>query len=374
MKINDFHKQFILLAIVQGIALYAGLWIHEQFTISTAQWKANDNSFVSELSDQSESNPIEASHLLESMVISRYFTFSWMFLLLGIITFLLLSKIHMEHSMRVVCSNEQSVLKSKELVRTRDAIIFGLAKLAESRDSETGYHLERISLYSTILANAMRHEPEFSKQITPSFIKLIGLSSALHDIGKVGVEDSILLKPGQLTKSERFNMQLHAKVGGDCIQEIESRLGNCNFLEMAREIAYYHHERWDGEGYPDGLMEENIPLAARIVAVADVYDALSVKRVYKEQYSHEKCVDMIKAESGTQFDPRIVNVFLKVEDEFRKIAEQFEEKTGQEIVKPKTQPQLAEKLMKMTSEQENMLRKVLSVSESNTDNTVSSTL
>ena len=130
---------------------------------------------------------------------------------------------------------------------------------------------------------------------------MIGISSALHDIGKVALEDSVLLKPGELTSSERFKMQLHVEVGAESIREIERRLGTSNFLEMAREIANSHHERWDGAGYPTGLAGENIPLAARIVAIADVYDALSARRVYKEPFPHSECVEIIRREAGRQF-------------------------------------------------------------------------
>ena len=208
------------------------------------------------------------------------------------------------------------------MLRTRDAVIFGLARLTESRDLETGNHLERISIYSTRLASAARRDPRFYNQITPSFVKLIGISSVLHDIGKVGIRDSILLKPGKLERQERPLMQLHAAIGGKCIREIESRLGKSNFLTMAREIAFNHHERWDGRGYPKGLAGDEIPLAARIVAIADVYDALSTKRVYREALPHEKCVEMIRSQAGRQFDPALVEIFLKVESEFREIAQQ----------------------------------------------------
>jgi HD-GYP domain-containing protein (c-di-GMP phosphodiesterase class II) len=154
-------------------------------------------------------------------------------------------------------------------------------------------------------------------------VKLIGISCALHDIGKVGVPDSVLLKPGPLTDEERSQVQLHAAVGGDCIREIELRLGGSNFLQMAREIAYSHHERWDGSGYPYGRSGEDIPLAARIVAIADVYDSLSTTRVYKPPYPHEKCVSFIRDESGKHFDPRLVDVFLRMEAEFHQISRQF---------------------------------------------------
>jgi HD-GYP domain-containing protein (c-di-GMP phosphodiesterase class II) len=217
----------------------------------------------------------------------------------------------------------EALKQAQALVRTQDAVIFGLAKLAESRDADTGSHLERIAHYSAALAAGLRQRPEFHEQITPAFVQLIGISSALHDIGKVGLEDSILRKPGKLTPAERAQMQCHAKIGEDCLKEIERRLGSSNFLQMAREISSSHHEKWDGQGYPLGLAGEQIPLSARIVALADVYDALSRKRVYKEALPHEQCVAMIADEAGTHFDPRIVEVFLQMQDRFHQISQQF---------------------------------------------------
>jgi putative two-component system response regulator len=199
-------------------------------------------------------------------------------------------------------------------------VIFGLAKLSDSRDPDTGDHLERISYYSSTLAAALRQHPDFRNDITPTFIRLIGISSALHDIGKVGVEDAILRKPGPLTLEERELMTRHTRIGEECLREIERRLGTSNFLQMAREIAASHHERWDGTGYPQGLAAEDIPLSARIVAIADVYDALSSKRVYKAPLSHEECVSTIAAEAGKHFDPRLVQVFLEIESSFRNIS------------------------------------------------------
>jgi putative two-component system response regulator len=145
----------------------------------------------------------------------------------------------------------------------------------------------------------------------------------LHDIGKVGITDAILHKPGALDSVERTEIQKHPVIGGDCLAEIERRLGASNFLQMAREIALFHHERWDGTGYPAGLKEEEIPLAARIVAIADNYDALVSRRPYKEPFSHETAVDLIRKGKGTQFDPRLVEVFLEIEAEFRDIARQY---------------------------------------------------
>jgi putative two-component system response regulator len=145
----------------------------------------------------------------------------------------------------------------------------------------------------------------------------------LHDIGKVGLEDNVLLKPGRLNAEERSRMQEHTLVAGDCLREIEQRLGASNFLQTAREIALYHHERWDGNGYPMGLSGEEIPLSARIVTVADVYDALSSKRVYKDAFPHDECVRLIREGAGTQFDPDLVRVFLSIEAEFAAIAVRF---------------------------------------------------
>jgi response regulator RpfG family c-di-GMP phosphodiesterase len=150
----------------------------------------------------------------------------------------------------------------------------------------------------------------------------------LHDIGKVALEDSVLLKPGELTSNERFRMQLHVEVGAESIREIERRLGTSNFLEMAREIANSHHERWDGSGYPAGLAGEQIPLAARIVAIADVYDALSARRVYKEAFPHSECVEIIRKEAGKQFDPELVRIFLVAAPQFEEIARRFEDQWG----------------------------------------------
>lgn len=219
---------------------------------------------------------------------------------------------------------EVNALRQAEaLMRTQEAVIFGLAKLSDSRDADTGSHLDRIAHYSSALAARLRLMPEFRERVTPGFVQLIGLSSALHDIGKVGVEDSILLKPGALTSEERARMQRHTQIGEKCLKEIERRLGSSNFLQMAREISYAHHERWDGQGYPLGLEGEQIPLSAQIVAVADVYDALSSRRVYKEALSHEQCVAMIAEAAGSHFDPRVVEAFLQIEDRFRQIFQQF---------------------------------------------------
>ncbi|MBF0634584.1 MAG: HD domain-containing protein, partial [Nitrospinae bacterium] len=207
-----------------------------------------------------------------------------------------------------------------EIMLTRDAAIFGMAKLAESRDPETGAHLERIRNYTRTLAAELGANPKYSNVIDDEFVLMIYQSSPLHDIGKVGITDSVLLKPGRLEPDEFELMKQHAQIGGDALAATQRwDMTEQNFLSMGREIAYYHHERWDGNGYPKGLKGEQIPLAARIMALADVYDALASKRVYKEPMSHEEASRIIQNESGKQFDPDIVDAFLKVEQKFREI-------------------------------------------------------
>lgn len=251
----------------------------------------------------------------------------WIGALQAVILYLFFAKLNTETETTIRESNTRTMQQAEELVRTQDVIIFGLAKLADSRDPETGMHLERISMYATQLATAMSRRPEYRAKVTPSFVRLIGISSALHDIGKVGVEDAILRKPGKLTDAERLRMQEHTLVGYECLKQIEQRLGPSNFLQMAREIGLNHHERWDGDGYPNGIAGETIPLAARIVAIADVYDALASKRVYKGAFAHEECVRMIREGAGTQFDPQIVEVFVSIQAEFESIHNRFGEPT-----------------------------------------------
>ncbi len=212
--------------------------------------------------------------------------------------------------------------RSAALLKTRDAVIFGLARLAESRDDETGHHLERIRQYVRVLACELsKRRPE----LTPEYIRLLELTSALHDVGKVGVPDAVLLKPGRLDPDEIELMRKHPLIGGECLLAIKQRLGDDDFLETACEIAFAHHEHWDGSGYPFGLKGEDIPLSARIVALADVYDALTTRRVYKEAFSHEQAREIIVAAAGKQFDPQVVEAFLAREDDFRRIRQRFSE-------------------------------------------------
>ena len=206
--------------------------------------------------------------------------------------------------------------RTRSLLKTRNAVIFGLAKLAESRDTDTGEHLDRIRIFSMLLARELQKS---NPTVSSDFIETIGLASSLHDIGKVGIADKVLLKPGRFNADERAIMETHAQLGAECLSAIESHLGEDDFLSMAHEIALWHHEKFDGTGYPTGIAGETIPLSARIVAVADVYDALISPRVYKSPMSHEQAATIIIKDSGTHFDPQVVAAFQSVESGFRKI-------------------------------------------------------
>ncbi len=226
---------------------------------------------------------------------------------------------------------EKDLLESyKNVQEARTATILGLAKLAEYRDEDTGTHLERIREYAKILSVEMGRSSKYKKYVTQEYIDDIYTSSILHDIGKVGVPDSILLKPGKLTAEEFEVIKRHSSLGGDALKAVEAQIEGTSYLTLGKEIAYAHHEKWDGSGYPLGLKGEEIPLSARIVALADVYDALTSKRVYKDAFSHEKAVEIIQNDSGTHFDPDVVEAFLSHTDDFRRIREELHEAEEQE--------------------------------------------
>jgi putative two-component system response regulator len=201
-------------------------------------------------------------------------------------------------------------------LETREMVIFALAKLAESRDPETGHHLERVQRYSRCLAEALASQPGYGTQIDPQFIQLIFQTSPLHDIGKVGVPDCVLLKPGRLSDDEFDIMKTHTLIGAETLEAALRGYPQARFLQIARDIALSHHERWDGKGYPHALAGDRIPLAARIVALADVYDALTSKRTYKEAFAHTVAREIIFSEAGSHFDPAVVEAFRNAEAEF----------------------------------------------------------
>ena len=211
--------------------------------------------------------------------------------------------------------------RTTEVMATRDIAVFALAKLAESRDSETGEHLERIRNYGRILAEELSRDGPYSSQIDSTFVDNVYRSSPLHDIGKVGIPDAILLKPGRLTVNEFETMKQHAAIGAKALKEVIEQ-GTCGqFFEMATDIAQFHHEHFDGSGYPNGLRGTDIPLAARIVALADVFDALTSPRVYKPAFTPEIARQMIENEAGSHFDPIVVEAFLTRFDEFLQICQ-----------------------------------------------------
>ena len=207
----------------------------------------------------------------------------------------------------------------RAVAQARTGTILGLAKLAEYRDKETGAHLERIQEYTRILTEELSKRPKYKKYLTKKYIEDISFTSILHDIGKVGIPDSILLKSGRLTKEEFEVIKRHPVIGGDVLREVSSKVEGQSFLSIGMRIAYSHHEKWNGTGYPKGLKGEEIPLSARIVALADVYDAIATKRVYKDAYSHEKTVNIIVSEKGKHFDPEVVEAFLVHKDRFMTI-------------------------------------------------------
>ncbi len=220
---------------------------------------------------------------------------------------------------------EQEVARrTREVSAIQDVTILALASLAETRDSDTGNHIRRTQFYVKALAQHLQHHPRFSPYLTDANIAMLYKSAPLHDIGKVGIPDRILLKPGRLTPEEFEIMKTHTTLGHDAITHAEVSLGsNVDFLRMAKEIALFHQEKWDGSGYPEGLSGENIPIPARLMALADVYDALISRRVYKEGMSHEAATAIILEGRGRHFDPDIVDAFIALQDDFRDIAARY---------------------------------------------------
>jgi PAS domain S-box-containing protein len=213
----------------------------------------------------------------------------------------------------------QLLKKLHDVQSTQDAAIIGFAKLAEYRDPETSYHLERVRNYCRILAGELARQGKHARIITDAYLDALYNACPLHDIGKVGIPDSILLKPGKLTPDEYQVMKKHPVIGGDTLASVEANLPGKSFLNMAKEIAYFHHEKFNGKGYPYALAGEDIPLAARIVAFADAYDALTSKRVYKDVVHPEESKQRLLVDRGLHFDPDIVDAFLAKEKDFKQV-------------------------------------------------------
>jgi len=211
--------------------------------------------------------------------------------------------------------------KVEEISASQMATIYALVGLAESRDDDTGAHIERTASFCRLLAMKARSIPEYADAVNDTFIETIYKSSPLHDIGKVGISDSILLKPGKLTDEEFTIMKTHVQIGYDTLFKVVKQYNGNEFLKMGAEIALYHHEKWNGSGYNKGLREQEIPLSARIMAISDVYDALRSKRVYKDAFSHEKSAKIIISSRGSHFDPSLVDLFIQHQEEFRSLYE-----------------------------------------------------
>ena len=229
---------------------------------------------------------------------------------------------------KVVKRTQSLAQRTQTLSDTQDVTIYAMATLAEYRDNETGAHILRTQRYVKVLATRLMGVDKFRNYLNPEIIELLYKSAPMHDIGKVGVPDGILLKPRKLTHDEFEEMKKHTTYGLEVITKSEDNLGvdpEKSFLRFAREIAYTHQEKWDGSGYPQGLKGEEIPLSGRIMAIADVYDALISKRVYKPAVSHLSTIKIIEKGRGQHFDPDMVDAFLEVAESFRKIALQFAE-------------------------------------------------
>jgi len=219
--------------------------------------------------------------------------------------------------------------RTRQIEKAKDAVTYSMGALAEARDNETGNHLKRTQYYIKVLAENLALTPDHADKLTAKIIDMLVRAAPLHDIGKIGVPDTVLKKSGKLTPEEMSEMQNHTQYGRAALVKAERDIGATPYLEMAKQIAYCHHEKWDGSGYPEGLSGVNIPLPARLMAIADVYDALISKRYYKEAYTHEAAIEFIQQHQGSYFDPRIVEVFVKNSNEFRDIANRYSDKNTQ---------------------------------------------
>jgi response regulator RpfG family c-di-GMP phosphodiesterase len=226
-------------------------------------------------------------------------------------------------STSVAARNE---IRRRERDEAQHATIFALARLAEHRDNETGKHLERVSEYCRIVAEGLRADGMYTDEVTDQFVADLVRSAPLHDIGKVGIPDSILLKPGKLNEEEWIVMKEHTTIGADTLRSVVERTERAvGFLQMGLDVVWCHHEKWDGTGYPRGLRELEIPLSARILALADCYDALTTKRPYKEPWPHQKAVDLIESCAGSDYDPAVVAAFLARVDRVNEVRQRLKD-------------------------------------------------
>jgi adenylate cyclase len=213
--------------------------------------------------------------------------------------------------------------KTRQQLTTQEVMLETIANITETRDPETGNHIKRTRSYVKILAEHIKSKPAYGDMVDDAYIEHLVQSAPLHDLGKVGVPDHILLKPGELSAGEFEEIKKHTQCGKRVIDTAQAKLGDASFLRVAGEMALTHHEHWDGTGYPNGLKGDAIPLSGRIMAIADVYDAFSSGRLYKKGISHEKAVENILAKRGSQFDPQLIDAFMEIQKQFQTIAEQF---------------------------------------------------
>jgi len=250
-------------------------------------------------------------------LIERNTIFTWALMVVaGALLWLLLFAIFLRAYRRQQRTN-------RELVETQDVTIFALAYQAELRDRQTGKHLERTSIYVRCLGEELARLPAYRAYLSPAYLADLVKSAPLHDIGKVGITDSILLKPGKLTAEERKEIERHCELGARVLRIAEEKLKFQSFLSIAIQLTLYHHEKWDGTGYPNGLGGDAIPISGRIMALADNYDALRTERPYKKAFPHEQSRTIIEGLRGTHFDPALVDAFLRREQEFRRISEEL---------------------------------------------------
>jgi adenylate cyclase len=228
---------------------------------------------------------------------------------------------------RFAIERRRAYLAQKQLENARQVTIEAMASVAETRDPETGAHIKRTQNYVRAIAQELQRSGHYTAILSDEFIELLYISAPLHDIGKVGVPDHILLKPGRLTAQEMELMKLHAEFGRKIIFSTAARIDGDNFLTVAGEIAATHHEKWDGSGYPKGLAGQDIPLSGRIMAVADIYDALISRRCYKEPFPHALAITMMQEGRGRTFDPVVLDAFFRIEGTVKEIAERFKDES-----------------------------------------------
>jgi len=234
-------------------------------------------------------------------------------------------RLQMELKKNIQTLEERVLAQIKEISASQMATIFALAKLAESRDDDTGKHLERVRAYCRLLAEHLSRNPAYGNHISKTMIDNIYHASPLHDIGKVAIPDRILLKPGKLTVEEFEVMKQHSLIGAQTLEAVARQYPQNQMILIGIKIAHFHHEWWDGSGYPDGLAEEAIPLSARIMAVADIYDALRSNRVYKSAVAQAEACEMIRGSSGTHLDPALVSAFWELKGEFNVVSEKVKD-------------------------------------------------